>query len=242
MRGTIIAWSGDKGVVTAGSERYDFDIGHWEGVTAPAPDMTVDIATSDGRLTRLSPVSEADLPLEKPAAAVGEGRSNARAILASVGRDVAIAYGVFLALALFVSVVSMPGIVNVPVTLADLLSGHAGLSALTASSGKGMLFVLIATATIAIPYFWRHRLAPLAFAVPLLFTLYGFWPLYKEQRAQREAMEAMGELGAMMGEMAEQMGGNIGGPLDNLAVGAYLLFATVIYLAVRGGMRAFARS
>lgn len=230
MRGTIIKWSGDKGVVTAGSERYDFDIHHWQGTTAPAPNMTVDVATADGRLTALAPVRESD-----------EGRKHARTILTVVGRDIAIAYGVFALLALFVSVVSISGIVDISVTLADLLSGHTGLATLTGSSGKGTLLVLIAAATVAVPYFWPHKLAPLAFALPLVFTLYGFWPLYEQQRAEREAMEAMGELGAMMGEMADQMGGSIGGPLDNLAVGAYLLFATVVYLAVRGVMRAFGR-
>lgn len=241
MRGTIIMWSGDRGVVTAGAERYDFEIHHWQGSTAPAPNMTVDIAMTDGSLTGLTPVSEAEIAKEKVAAAAGEGRNLARAIFASAGRDIAIAYGVFALLALFVSMVSMSGIVEIRVTLADLLSGHTGLATLTGSSGKGILLVLVATATVAVPYFWRHKLAPLAFALPLLFTLYGFWPLYEQQRAQREAMEAMGELGGMMSEMAEQMGGDIGGPLDNLAVGAYLLFATVVYLAVRGAMRAFGR-
>lgn len=162
-------------------------------------------------------------------------------IFANVGMDIAIAYAVFFALALFVSLVSTSGIVANSVTLADLLSGHAGLAALTGSSGKGTLLVLVATATIAVPHFWPHRLAPLAFAAPLFFTLYGFWPLYQEQRAQREAMEAMGEFGRVMGEMAEEMAGSVGGPLDGVGIGAYVLFATVIYLAVRGGMRAFAR-
>ena len=42
MRGTVITWSGDKGVVTAGGQRYDFDINHWQGAVAPA-------AEHDGR-------------------------------------------------------------------------------------------------------------------------------------------------------------------------------------------------
>ncbi len=43
--------------------------------------------------------------------------------------------------------------------------------------------MLLATATIAVPYFWKHRLAPLAFAVPLLVTAMAFWPLYKQHNA-----------------------------------------------------------
>jgi hypothetical protein len=241
MRGTIIMWSGDKGVVTAGSQRHDFDISHWQGNTAPASNMTVEIATADGRLTSLTPVNEADLAKEKLAAMTGEGSKYAKAIFSNVGRDVAIAYGVFFIIAFFVSLVSTGGFVDIKITLADLLSGDLARAAMSGSSGKGTLLVLLATATIAVPYFWKHKLAPLAFAVPLLFTIIGFWPLYKQHQAQQEAIEAMGEFGQMMGQMSEQMGGSAGGPFDSLGIGAWLLFATVIFLAFRGVMRSLAR-
>lgn len=242
MRGTIIMWSGDKGVVTAGSQRYDFDINHWQGATTPAANMTVDIATADGRLTGLTPVNEADLAKEKLAAMTGEGSKYAKAIFENVGKDVAIAYGIFLILALFVSLISTGGFINVSITLADLLSGDLARATLGGSSGKGTLLVLLATGTIAIPYFWKHKFAPLAFAVPLLFTVYGFWPLYEQHQAQQEAMAAMGEFGQMMGQMAQQMGGSTGGLFDSLGVNAYVLFATVLYLAFKGVMRLLARS
>ena len=66
--------------------------------------------------------------------------------------------------------------------------------------------MLLATATIAVPYFWKHKLAPLAFTVPLAFTAMALGPLYEQHRQQREAMEAMGEFGQAMSQMAEQMG------------------------------------
>ena len=44
MRGTVILWRGDKGVVTSSGQRYDFDISHWQGNVAPAANMTVDLA------------------------------------------------------------------------------------------------------------------------------------------------------------------------------------------------------
>ncbi len=163
MRGTIIMWSGDKGVVTAGSQRYDFDISHWQGAVAPAANMTVEIATADGRLTGLTPVNEADLAKEKLAAMTGEGSKYAKAIFANVGRDVAIGYGVFFILALFISLISTGGFVDVSITLADLLSGDIAVAAMSGSSGKGTFLVLLATATIAVPYFWKHKFAPLAF-------------------------------------------------------------------------------
>ncbi len=36
MRGTILMWSVDKGVVSAEGPRYDFGINEWKGNTAPA--------------------------------------------------------------------------------------------------------------------------------------------------------------------------------------------------------------
>jgi hypothetical protein len=167
----------------------------------------------------------------------GEGSRYAKAIFANVGPDVAIGYGAFLIIALFVSLVSTGGLIDVNVTLAGLLSGDLAHAALGGGSGKGMLLVLLATATIAVPYFWKHRLAPLAFVVPLLFTLQALWPLYEQHRQQQQALEAMGELSEMMGQMAEQMDADMGGHFSSLGIGAWLLFATVVFLAFKGVMR-----
>lgn len=249
MRGTVLMWSGDKGVVTAGGQRFDFDISHWNGTVAPAPNLTVDLALADGRLAGITPVNEADLAKEKLAAMTGEGSKVAKAIFADVGKDVAIGYGIFAVIALFVSLISTGGFMDVSITLADLLSGNAGLAVLSGSSGKGTLLVLLATATIAVPYFWKHKAAPLAFAAPLLFTLYAFWPLYQQHRAQQHAMQQMqeqfgaemGEFAEAMGQMAGQMGTGGDGSLGGLGIGAWLLFATVIFLASKGVMRFLAR-
>ncbi len=241
MRGTVLMWSGDKGVVAAAGRRYDFDINHWQGNVAPASNMTVEVTTTDGGLVGLTPVNEAQLAQEKLAAVTGEGSKYAKAIFTDVGKDVAIGYGLFFAIAMFVGLFATGGFMDIKVTLADLLSGDLPRAALGGGSGKGVLLVLLATATIAVPYLWKHRLAPLAFAAPLLFTVFGFRPLYEQHRQQQEAMEAMGEFGQMMGEMAEQMGASAAGPLGNLGIGAWLLFATVIFLASKGVMRFFAR-
>ena len=163
-----------------------------------------------------------------------------RAFLAAVGADVSIAYGLFIVIAIFVSLISAAGPYQIKIMLTDLLSGDMASAALGGVNGKGLLLVLLATATIAVPHFWRHRLAPLAFVVPLLFTFVGFWPLYKQHRAQQEAIDAMGEFGQMMGQMDEQVGAN-NGPFDSLGIGAWLLFATVIFLAFKGLMRYLAR-
>ena len=227
MRGTVILWRDDKGVVAAGGQRYDFDINHWNGTVAPAPNMTVDLATADGKLTGLTPVNEVD-------------RSYARAIFADVGKDVAIGYGVFLFVGLFVSLVATNGFIDVKVTLADLLSGDMAREALGGGSGRGVLLVLFATATIAVPYVWKHRLAPLAFAVPLLITARALWPLYEQHQQQQEALRAMGELGQAMSGMAGQMGAETSA-FDVIGIGAWLLVATVIFLAFKGIARCLAR-
>jgi len=169
----------------------------------------------------------------------GKGSRYAKAIFENVGRDVAIAYGVFFVIAMFVSLISTGAFIDY--SLADLLGGDMTRVARSGVSGKGTLLVLLATATIAVPHFWKHKIAPLAFAVPLLFTVLGFWPLYKQHRAEQQAIEAMGELGPMMGQMSGQMGGSMGGPFDALGIGAWFLFATVIFLAFRGVMRFLAR-
>lgn len=164
-----------------------------------------------------------------------------RAALAVIGLDVAIAYGVFLVVGLFVGLVSADGVMSENLTLADLLSGDPAEVALDGGTGKGVLFVLLAAATIALPYFWRRRIAPLAFVVPLLVTLAAFWPLYVQHRRQQEAVQAMGELGQGLEELAAQMSTEIGGPLANIGVAAWLLFAMVIFLSFKGITRILVR-
>jgi len=241
MRGTILMWNGERGVATTGVKRYDFDISHWQANIAPAANMTVELVVVDGKLATLTPVSEAELARESLAAMTGTGGTYARAILADVGKDVAIGYAAFFLIAMFVSLVSTNGFMDVKITLADLLSGDMARAALGGGSGKGVLLVLLATATIAVPNFWKHKLAPLVFTVPLLFTAMALWPVYQQQRQQQEAMAAMGEFGQAMSQMAEQMGAETSA-FDAIGIGAWLLVATVIFLAFKGITRFLARS
>jgi len=240
MRGTIIMWAGDHGTVAAGGRRYEFDIDHWQGNVVPATSMTVEVAIDDGELAALTPVSEAELARESLAAMTGEGRKYAKAVFADVGKDVAIGYGAFLVIALFVNLVSAAGGVGVHFTLVDLLSGDIAHAALGGGSGRGVLLVLLATASMAAPYFWKHRLAPLAFAVPLVVTAAALWPIYREHSRQRAAVEAMDEFGDAMSRMADQLEGQAGA-FDTIGTGAWLLVAIVIFLAFKGVVRFLAR-
>lgn len=166
-----------------------------------------------------------------------EGSAIAKAVIDSIGKDAAIAYGVFLLAALFMNVVSAGGIVGISFKLTHLLSEGMGMM----GRGRGILLVLFAFATIAVPYFWKHKFAPLAFTVPLVVTLVAFWPLYEQDRQQQQAIEAMAEFGRLFGQAAEQMGAG-SGVFDNLGIGAYLVIASSLYLAVRGVMKILSRA
>jgi hypothetical protein len=155
----------------------------------------------------------------------------------SVGKDVAIAYGVFLIAALFLNFVSAGGVLGVNLKLTSLLSGGLGVM----GQGRGILLVLLASATIAVPFFWKGKFAPLAFTVPLIFTIIALWPLYEQHREQQQAMAALGEFGPLFGEIAEQMGGGRG-LLHNLGLGAWAAIASALYLAVRGVMKFLSRA
>lgn len=236
MRGTIIMWSADKGVIAAADQRYDFDINLWKGSVAPAANMTVELHVSEsGALTGVAPVSEADLAKEKLNQMGAQGGKLAQAVIGDVGRDVAIAYGVFLVAALFMRVVTSGGMFgNVSITLADLLSGNMGLNGLVGGgSGKGTFLVLLATASIAVPHYWKHKLAPLALCLPLLFTLYAFHPVW-QQYSQAKAQAAQAQ--AFFGNAARDFDAGF-----SLGLGAYAVLLAGAYLAFRGVMRYLGR-
>lgn len=238
MRGTILMWSGDKGVVSAEGQRYDFGINEWKSNTAPVANVTVDVVITNGRLTSVVLVNEADLAKEKMAALTGQGSKVAKAVFENVGKDVAIAYGVFLIAALFLSVISAGGIIGINFKLTNLLSDNMGMM----GNGKGTFLVLLATATIAVPYFWKHKFAPLAFLGPALVTLMAFWPLYQQYREQQRQMAAVAgdEFGRMMSQMSQQMGGGMG--MGDFGFGAWIVIAASAYLAFKGVMRFLSRS
>ena len=154
--------------------------------------------------------------------------------------DVAIAYGVFLALAVVPGLIAEGAGLDVRVTLADLLGGHVAPSDATGGGGRGLLLVLLATATIVVPAIWKHRFAALAAVVPLLVTALGLLPLHRQHQAEVEAIDALAEFGIDPQELVRQVDVGASGPLGHLSIFAWLLFATVIYLAIRGVMGAVA--
>jgi hypothetical protein len=167
-------------------------------------------------------------------------RNFTRDVVSAARPDVAIAYGFFIALALVPGLVADGGGFDVRVTLADLLGGHVAPSNATGGSGTGLLLVLLAAATIVVPALWKHRFAALAAVVPLLVTALGLWPLHRQHQAEVEAINALAEFGIDPQELVRQVDVGVSGPLGHLSIFAWLLFATVIYLAIRGVMGAVA--
>jgi hypothetical protein len=126
----------------------------------------------------------------------------------------------------------------VSISLADLLSGYFGMGAMFGGgSGKRTFLVLIAAASIAVPDFWKHKYAPLAFLAPILFTAKTFWPVYEQYSRARNQMVAMGELGQAMQQMAGEMTSGI-----SLGIGGYAVIAAGAYLAFKGVVRFLGRS
>jgi hypothetical protein len=205
--------------------------------------MTVEITVDGSRATGVKPVDEAELAKEKLAAMTGKGGEMAKAVFANVGKDVAIAYGVFLVAALFLNVIASAGILGIELKLSNLLSSNMGIT----GTGQGVFLILLATATIAVPYFWKHKFAPLAFLVPLLVTLKGFWPMWQQYREAKRLEAQMAEearqFAEALGQMASQMGMSGGDSgFGSLGFGAYLIIAAALYLAFKGVTRFLGRS
>lgn len=255
MRGTIIMWSGDKGVIAAEGKRFEFDINVWEGTSAPATNATVDLVVTDGRLTSVKPVDESQVAKEKLAQVTGKGGAIASAILSNVGKDVAIAYAAFAFLAFFVGIFVAHAL-SQPMTLAEILGGdyHRRIDLVAnRGSGRGVLVVLVVLATIAVPYFWKHRLAPLAFSVPLVATAYAIWSVHRQLDLAKEMVAA--EIAKIsgnanpfyqLGTSAEQQQAEAllkqAEDATSLGIGGWLLLAIAGYLAVKGIMRVMARA
>jgi hypothetical protein len=249
MRGTIIMWSGDKGVVAIPTgERYEFGIDHWRGDSAPKPDMSVHLTLMEGTLTAVNPILEIDLAKERIGKLGEEGVKVARGVLDNVGKDVAVSYGVFAVFALFFNMLSGKGMfASLAITLPGLLNGVEGMirqGAGFSSGGTGLLLVLLAIASVSVPYFWKHKYAPLAFFFPLVVTLYADLQLYRAYSAVKEQFAELNQLGSTLGSMfgsntfsgksTPQISVDI--PVE-LGIGAYVCLAAAAYIAFRGFRR-----
>lgn len=167
-------------------------------------------------------------------------RGFVREVIVAARPDVAIAYAIFLLLALLPSLIANGAGFDARVTLADLLGGHVAPSDATGGNGGGVLLVLLAAATVVVPTIWKQRFAALAAIVPLLVTTLGLWPLHRQHQAELEAIDALSEFGIDPQELVRQVDAGSNGLLGHLSMAAWCLFGVVIYLAIRGVMGAMA--
>lgn len=230
MRGNIIMWNGEKGIVAASGERYDFDINTWKGDVAPKTDMPVMLTISNGVLSAVNPLASADLTKEKINKMSGEGSKIAKGIFDDVGIDVAIAYGAFALVALFFTFMSGSGpLKSLAMGMPATLNASGGIASIS-NGGFGLLLILLSVATIAVPYFWKNKFAPLAFAIPLLVTLYAAFKVYQLNAPIRDMTKQLGAMGGAYGKALASSG-------FSLSVGGYLALAIGVYLAFRGVTR-----
>jgi hypothetical protein len=164
----------------------------------------------------------------------------ARAIVAAAGVDVAVGYAAFLGLALFPSVLAADGAMQAP--LAGLLGADFAAAAGGGGRVEGTAVVLLAAATVILPWLWRNRFAPLAFAVPLFVTIAGLWPLARQHSARQEAIEALSEFGIDPALLVREMETGGAGPFEAMGLAAWLLVIVCAFLATRGVMRCVARA
>ena len=213
MRGTIENLHGDRGTIVVGTERYDFDSSLWRSSAPPVVGMAVELAMVEGKVASVLPVpvsNPAQVPVNQFADSV---KRVARSIFDSAGKSIVIGYGIFAIAALFLPFFSADTALGggLSLTLPD------APALLTHGMGGGtVLWVLLAIVTIAVPYVWKDRYAPLAFVGPALVTLHGAYQLYRLRSA--------------MGELAEMVPVSFG-------FGAYLCFGAAGYLAFCGVTR-----
>lgn len=237
MQARVIMWNGERGVVAASGQRHEFDINQWVGDFSPKADMDVVLAFDEGNLKSITPLEVAN-PIEQNAGA-NAIIETAKNIVMSAGKDVSIAYGVFFVFAFFVGMVKVSTMmVPISLPLITILNGITALS--SGQGGFGTVLGLLAVGTIAVPYFWKHKLAPIALCAPLLLTLYAYLQIYlayastKEQLANVQTQMANNPYAGMMAGAMEQAYSAF---KFQIAFGAYVTTAIAAFIAYRGVMR-----
>jgi hypothetical protein len=236
MRGTIIQWTGENGVIMSDAQRFNFDVRLWKGNVRPQPDMPVLLTLVDGGLMAVNPVIRTELAKQQPSRIVVAGAKTFAGIKDSAGPTVIFAYAAFAYAALFLPMAIGRGALHGSTfTMVDVLGG------LGSAAGAGFSLVLAALASMAVPHFWKHKRAPMAFAIPLLITLYACQQIYLALQSAEEKLRTLGQFGSIFGqspataEIAKQIIGPV--PIE-IGYAAYLTIALGISLAARGILRA----
>lgn len=226
MRGKILQYNGNDGtgIVVANDQQHKFTISVWKGASAPAVGKTVEIVLGDGGVQSVTLVGDDVLLREKTAELTGKlgglvselGKGGAGGVagtlVARFGKQVLVAYGLFLISTLFLPAINMPMLGNEPMfKLASILA--------TLGGGGGIkLLLILSYLSLAVPLFWPDRRGWLALLLPLLTVLWAF-------------ITAKGTFGG-------RGGGSLGDLVGMLGVGYYLALISAVVLA-HGGWKRF---
>jgi hypothetical protein len=190
MRGRIIHYNGadGKGLISAGQRQFPFEITHWRSDTAPSINQTVDLSFAGDVLENVTRVTDDVLLKEKAEHLAGKLGSAGGAALQSLrdatpagmpgapagavqllGKPLLVAHGLFVFAALL-----LPFLTINPLGLGGksfTLAGLAEASEAMGTSVGGAVWVWLAILSIALPVFWRHRMAWLALLLPLFAAI-----------------------------------------------------------------------
>jgi hypothetical protein len=233
MRGKILHYNGNdgQGTIVADGQQYPFAIARWKSETAPIVGKTVEVVLADGRLQSVTLVSDDVLMREKTAEITGKlgsfvgelgsglakggAAAGGSSIVGFYGRNLLVAYGVYLLGTLVFNAISiniMGQSEGKPLfELASLLSMIGGGGGVKAG-------LVLAYLGFAVPFFWRDRRGWLLLLLPLVVLLYALW-------SGRRALSGAGG----------------GGDVFSLGLGFYLALLSGIVLAA-GGMKRFLAS
>jgi hypothetical protein len=232
MRGKILQYNGNdgSGLIMADGQQYPFAIAVWKSETAPVVGKTVELVLVDGRPQTVTLVSDDVLMREKTAELTGKlgsfvgelgsglakggAAAGGSSVVGFYGRNLLIAYGVFLLGTLVFNAISIKFFgesQGKPLfELASLLSMIGG--------GSGVKTGLIlAYLGFAVPFFWRDRRSWLLLLLPLGVLVYALW----------SGTHAIGKAGG---------GGT--GDLFSFGLGFYLAIVSGLVLA-GGGVKRF---
>ena len=190
MRGRIIHYNGNdgRGLIATDNRQLPFEIAHWRSDTAPVVNVVVELSMAGDALEAVTRVPDDVLLKEKAGQLASKLGTAGGAALQSLkdaappntsasatggwqllGKPLLIAHGVFAFSALMLPFLSID-----PIGLGGKSFTLAGLSEASEAMGTsvgGALWVWLAILSIALPVFWRNRLAWLALLLPLFASL-----------------------------------------------------------------------
>lgn len=234
MRGVILTWSGEKGIVAASNVRYPITIEQWAGNIAPKPDMKVELIFEGETITSVQAISTEDLAQEKAGEIADKLKRFGNRLYQEAGKSIVIAYGVFAVAAIFLNLVTVSG---------SGCSLSCSLNGAFDNSGRsndlfGWLLTLAAIASIAGPTLVKHKFAPLAYCLPLLVTLSANLKVYQFSSNLKKDQ-------AFTNDLIKQFGNSYGSEYAaqsekalseafHFGISGYVIPLVAIFLAYRG--------